>query len=126
MNAPARLGAAIRHANTLTISELDVVCRICQRRRGEHLGPRGTCCPDDGGSYQKRSTFEPGTSAADCSPEAIDALAIIHARRRGVTPVYRAIRGTVMGPGGPIQNAVIDFELVNRREVLDVWDEVLP
>lgn len=125
MNAPAKLGAFVSLGDTLSNEELDVVCAICNRRRGDHWGKRGVYCPA-GNGWNRRSTFVPSPVSQDQTKASMLADAMVHARRRGVLPIYKAIRGTVMGPGGPITDAVVGFELENEADVLGVWGEVLP
>lgn len=117
MNAPAKLGAFVSLGDTLSNEELDVVCAICNRRRGDHWGKRGVYCPD-GNAWNKRSTFVPSPRSQDEPRERMLADAMVHARGLGILPVYRAIRD---GDG-----RVLRFELANEAEILGVWREVLP
>lgn len=117
MNAPTRLGACIGQPATLEPHELDVVCSVCHRRRGDHWGQSGAYCPS-GSSYTKRSTFVPSSVSQDQTRERMLADAMVHARGLGILPVYRTIRD---GDG-----RVLRFELANEAEILGVWNEVLP
>lgn len=98
----------------LSTAELDVVCQICNRRRGDHAGIRGTYCPD--GDGYGRSTFVPSHTSADPPKRFYETAGLLHARSRGLLPVYRRID---MGDGR------IRWELANESEVCGTWREVL-
>lgn len=100
---------------TLTNDELDVVCRLCNRRRGDHSGPRGERCPN--GNGYSSAQFERSPVSADATQRQRDAEALIHARGRGVVPVWRRLVD---------EHGWVRFELANVDQVYGVWDGVLP
>jgi hypothetical protein len=117
VSRPAHIGLLFGDsAEPLTIAELDGVCRVCDRRRGDHMGIRGTHCPD-GDGYSRTSTFVDSPVSADPPKRFYEVAALMHARSRGVLPVYRRV---------DLGNGRCRFELANEAEVCWTWREVLP
>lgn len=72
--------------------EQSELCRVCNRRRGEHQGPRGVHCPD-GDTFSSASVFIGSGEYQDAPQHVKEREHELDARMRGLVPVFRAHYG---------------------------------